>query len=281
MEVLVKDLIAKAEETLKKAEINDWKNDSWLLAEYVFSITRAKYYMNPLMCIDEDSARRYLQCITKRASKIPLQHITGVQEFMGFSFCVDENVLIPRQDTELLVEQTVHFVKSKQKPVAVLDLCTGSGCIGISVDRLCNNASVTAVDISDRALEMAQKNNMSLGAEVHFIQSDLFEKIEGKFDIIVSNPPYIKSDEVHKLMEEVKNYEPLIALDGDEDGLKFYQRIAEEAGEYLNGDGKIFLEIGYDQGTTVPDILYKEGFQSIKVLKDLSGNDRVVIAGKE
>lgn len=281
MEILVRDAMNKAVSTLREAGVLDCENDSWLLAEHVFGITRQDYYINPYISVDKSQADRYFMLVKKRAKKIPLQHITGTQEFMGYTFKVNENVLVPRQDTELLVEKAVEYIQSLPGKVKVLDLCTGSGCIAISVDKMCRNAEVMAADISHEALAIARENNVANNAKVEFVNSNLFDEIQGKFDVIVSNPPYIKTGEIDTLMEEVKDHEPLIALDGDDDGLKFYRLIARRLGEYLKDDGFVMFEIGYDQGKSVPEILKKYGFHNIKVLKDLSKNDRVVIAGKE
>lgn len=279
MEVLVRDIIKKAQNTLEAAGIADSQVDSWLLAEFVFGITRVKYYANMQMTVDGRSAKKYNELVNQRAGHIPLQHIIGTQEFMGLTFKVNENVLIPRQDTELLVENVVDYLGNDER--TVLDMCTGSGCIAVSIDRLSKNSKVTAVDISEKALEVAQENNRLSNANVTFIQSDLFTNVTGKYDIIVSNPPYIRTDEIPKLMEEVKMHEPVMALDGMEDGLYFYKKICGEASDYLNDNGKIFFEIGYDQGDDVSEILRQNRFCNIEVLKDLSGNDRVVIARKE
>ena len=200
---------------------------------------------------------------------------------MGLDFKVNEDVLIPRQDTELLVENAITYIKSVKGNVDVLDMCTGSGCIAISIVRLCENAKVTAVDFSEKALVVAKENNALNKADVTFFQSDLFENVEKQYDVIVSNPPYIKTEEIESLMDEVRIHEPMMALDGDCDGLKFYKKIAKEGRQHLRSNGIIFFEIGYDQGQTVPAILEENGYKDIKVYKDLSGNDRVVTAGKE
>jgi hypothetical protein len=279
LEILVRDIINKAQNTLEAAGIADSQVDSWLLAEFVFGITRAKYYANMQMTVDGKSAEKYNELVNQRAGHIPLQHLVGTQEFMGLTFKVNENVLIPRQDTELLVENVADCLGNGER--TVLDMCTGSGCIAVSIDRLSKDSKVTAVDISEKALEVAQENNRFNNANVTFIQSDLFTNVTGRYDIIVSNPPYIRTDEIPKLMEEVKSHEPVMALDGMEDGLYFYKKICNEASDYLNDNGKIFFEIGYDQGDDVSEILRQNRFCNIEVLKDLSGNDRVVIARKE
>ena len=267
MEVLVRDIIKKAEEKLKEAGVVDFAVDSWLLAEFVFKINRTGFYMDPMMTVSKERADKYMELVGIRASKIPLQHITGSQEFMGLDFKVNEDVLIPRQDTELLVENAITYIKSVKGNVDVLDMC--------------ENAKVTAVDFSGKALVVAKENNALNKADVTFFQSDLFENVEKQYDVIVSNPPYIKTEEIESLMDEVRIHEPMMALDGDCDGLKFYKKIAKEGRQYLRSNGIIFFEIGYDQGRTVPAILEENGYKDIKVYKDLSGNDRVVTAGKE
>lgn len=279
MEILVKDIVALAATRLKEAGIAENQIDSWLLVESICDITRQDVFLEPDKSISEEQAKKYLDAVAMRAKHIPLQHMIGYQQFMDFEFKVDENVLIPRPETELLVEQVVAYIKDRS--VKVLDMCTGSGCIGISIDKMCENAIVTAVDISNKALNVAWENNERNQGKVTFVQGDLFENINETYDIIVSNPPYIPTRDIDTLMEEVREHEPHLALDGSGDGLKFYREICKQAKDYINKNGKIFFEIGYDQGQTVPTLLKENGFSNIQVLKDLSGNDRMVIAGKE
>ncbi len=279
MEVLVKELIAEATKLLKQNNISDADIDSWLLAEHILGCTRQKYFMNPSLKVNDDLAEAYQRAVLKRADHTPLQHITGTQCFMDYTFKVNEDVLIPRPETELLVDRIVRFVGNKK--VSVLDMCTGSGCIAISIDKMCDGAKVDAVDISEKAVDVAKENNAKNNADVHFIHSDLFENVKNTYDIIVSNPPYIPSADIDELMEEVKNHEPTIALDGKKDGLLFYKKICSQANDYLNENGKIYFEIGYDQGGAVKELLKENHFKNIQVLKDLSGLDRMVIAGKE
>ena len=277
----LRNLYQSGTEKLEKAGIREAKLDAWYLLEYKTGISRAVFLADPDREVEEEKAESYQKDICTRARRIPLQHITGSQEFMGLDFKVNEDVLIPRQDTELLVENAITYIKSVKGNVDVLDMCTGSGCIAISIDRLCENAKVTAVDFSEKALVVAKENNTLNKADVTFFQSDLFENVEKQYDVIVSNPPYIKTEEIESLMDEVRIHEPMMALDGDCDGLKFYKKIAKEGRQYLRSNGIIFFEIGYDQGQTVPAILEENGYKDIKVYKDLSGNDRVVTAGKE
>ncbi|BCJ96473.1 release factor glutamine methyltransferase [Anaerocolumna cellulosilytica] len=240
--------------------------------EYCFHITRVEYLLNSRQPISDDEYAAYLKLIQKRARHIPLQHITGVQEFMGLSFQVNEAVLIPRQDTEVLVEEVLKVSKGK----SILDLCTGSGCIIISLDKLGGIKSGVGVDISEEALAVARQNGEDLNSGVTFLQSDLYHDIHDTFDIIVSNPPYIPTREIESLMEEVRVYDPMLALDGKADGLYFYRKIAQRLKEFLNPGGFVFFEIGHDQGETVSEILKETGIIDIKVSKDLAGLDRIV-----
>lgn len=193
-------------------------------------------------------------------------------------FIVDENVLIPRIDTEILVEKLIDEINSRSESVEVLDIGTGSGAIAITIAKE-TKAKVTAVDVSPKALEIAKRNAELNQVNVEFILSDLFENVGGCFDIIVSNPPYIESAEIDKLMPEVKDFEPILALDGGETGLKFYEKIVNSAPKFLKSNGKLFFEIGYNQGESVPNLM-KGKFKNIKVIKDYSNNDRVVIGEK-
>ena len=268
----VKEVLRQGEESLQKAGIEDAKLDAWYLMEYSFSMDRVAFLMDGNKAASEEQIAKYQELIAKRAEHIPLQHLTGVQEFMGISFKVNENVLIPRQDTEVLVEETLKSVKGKK----VLDMCTGSGCIIISLAKMGSLEKAVGVDISAKALEVAKENAASLEVEVTFVESNLFDKVEGSFDIIVSNPPYIESAEVDRLMPEVKDHEPRLALDGTEDGLYFYRKIVEEADKYLTENGEIFFEIGYNQGEAVSELLRAKGYKEVRVIKDLPGLDRVV-----
>ena len=264
-------------EQLHSAGIRDCDTDAWILMEYVTGMTRTEYLMRMNDEIPEDKLQAFRKVTAERALRRPVQHITGCQEFMGLSFQVNENVLIPRQDTELLVEETIKHLKDG---MSFLDLCTGSGCILTSVLKLCKKENVTGLgsDISAEALQVAKCNLQKNGVEAELIESNLFEKIEGKFDLIVSNPPYIASKEIEKLEPEVREYDPILALDGKEDGLYFYRAIAGKAGKYLKMGGHLLFEIGYDQGQSVPALLEAAGYTEIQVKKDLAGLDRVVIA---
>ena len=258
---------------LTAAEVPDADLDAWYLLEWCTGVSRSHYLAYPDEIISHDQEEQYRASLVKRERRIPLQQITGEQEFMGLSFYVNEHVLIPRQDTEILVEETAKFLRDGMQ---FLDLCTGSGCILLSLLHLKPGVEGTGVDLSPEALKVAEKNRERLGAKAALIQSDLFDKIEGAFDVIVSNPPYIKRAEIETLMDEVRLHEPYMALDGHEDGLYFYREIAEEAPKYLRAGGGLFLEIGWDQGACVAELLREQGFADVKVVKDLAGLDRVV-----
>lgn len=219
---------------------------------------------------------KFLSCINDFLNSIPIQYITNGQEFMKMKFYVDENVLIPRSDTEIVVEEAIKIIK-ENKLTKVLDLCTGSGAIAISIAKYTDNCNITAVDITDKALEISQKNAISnnVNNKINFLHSNMFEKITNKFDLIISNPPYIKSDVINKLEENVKK-EPIIALDGGLDGLDFYKNIEENAYKFLNENGYLVLEIGYDQKEDIMELL-KTKYKDIICKKDLGGNDRVII----
>ena len=258
---------------LTAAEVPDADLDAWYLLEWCTGVSRSHYLAYPDEIISHDQEEQYRVSLVKRERRIPLQQITGEQDFMGLSFYVNEHVLIPRQDTEILVEETARFLRAGMQ---FLDLCTGSGCILLSLLYLKPGVEGTGVDLSPEALKVAEKNRERLGAKAALIQSDLFDKIEGAFDVIVSNPPYIKRAEIETLMDEVRLHEPYMALDGHEDGLYFYRKIAEEAPKYLRAGGGLFLEIGCDQGACVAELLRQQGFADVKVVKDLAGLDRVV-----
>ena len=260
-------------ERLAAADVPEADLDAWYLLEWCTGVSRSHYLAYPEEAISPEQERQYREALAQREQRIPLQQITGEQEFMGLSFLVNEYVLIPRQDTEILVEETAKFL---QDGMRYLDPCTGSGCILLSLKTLRPGAEGEGADLSPEALKVAGKNRERLGLEARLTESDLFDKIEGTFDVIVSNPPYIKREEIESLMDEVRLHEPYMALDGHEDGLYFYRRIAKEAPGYLRKGGGLFLEIGWDQGESVSELLRQQGFSDVKVVKDLAGLDRVV-----
>ena len=268
-----KELLKKGENELLASDISDAAIDAWYLFEYVTDMSRASFFIRRNEEIPEEQANAYIEVIEKRKKRIPLQHITGKQEFMGLDFFVNENVLVPRQDTECLVENVISYANDKK----ILDMCTGSGCIIISVKKFVQTAECTGADISEKALETALKNADLNNVPVSFIKSDMFENISEKYDIIVSNPPYIKACEIEGLMDDVKLYEPHVALDGGEDGLIFYRRIIEESRLTLNENGILAFEIGHDQGLDVRILMEEAGFSNVKLVKDLAGLDRVLL----
>ena len=276
----LKELYNTGTDILKNASIQESSLDAWYLLEYVTGITRARYFVDSQQTVPQNHQKQYLQLIQKRAEHIPLQHLTGVQEFMGLEFHVNEHVLIPRQDTEILVETALEKLKEISNPVNLLDMCTGSGCILLSILYYMKNKKQitgTGVDISDKALEVARENAKSLGLSVDFLQSDLFDKITDKYSMIVSNPPYIRSDVIKTLQEEVREHDPMLALDGMEDGLYFYRKIISESEKYLQVDGYLIFEIGHDQGLDVSNMMKDAGFRDVLIKKDLAGLDRVVL----
>ncbi len=268
------DSLRRGEEFLAGANIPDSSADAWYLLEYCAKIDRTWFLLNREKEIPQGVDQKYQELLKKRSLHIPLQHLTGEQEFMGLPFHVNENVLIPRQDTETLVEEVLKIVKPGDK---ILDLCTGSGCIVISIAKLAHGVSGVGADLSEEALQVARKNAQALQAGVSFLHSDLFEKVEGTFDCIVSNPPYIASGDIPGLMEEVRDHEPHMALDGKEDGLFFYRKIIEEAKLYLKKHGWLCFEIGCDQAQAVSAMMKQNGYEHIRVIQDLAGLDRVVM----
>lgn len=239
---------------------------------------KAFLYSHDDYVLSEAERESYFDAIKRRMTGEPLQYITGSQEFMSLDFLVTPGVLIPRQDTEILVEAVIQAVKNKEN-TTILDIGTGSGCIAISLAHFIKNCSVTAVDISKDALEVAQKNALRCGVEdrITFIESDLLSNISKcEFDVIVSNPPYIPAQEVETLESQVKDFEPRTALDGGKDGMDFYRRITKDAGSFLKSDGLLAFEVGFNQSRQVAEIM-RESFKDIKIKKDLAGIERVVM----
>ena len=258
--------------------IEEAATDAWLLLEEVFQISRSWYFAHSDTEAEEQKARRYESLLEQRGQRIPLQHLTGKTWFYGLPFTVNEHVLIPRQDTEILVEEALKRAKSGMK---ILDMCTGSGCILLSVLSNCPSVMGTGVDLSEKALETARKNAADLKIKAEFLHSDLFKQVEGSFDLILSNPPYIRTDVIPTLMPEVRDHEPWMALDGKEDGLYFYRKILEQAGAYLTPGGWLCFEIGYDQGEDLRALMRQQGLEQIEIVKDLAGLDRVAVGRKK
>ncbi len=292
------ELLAEGASRLSAKGIAEAELDARYLLLWETGISPAMFLIERSREADSRTEKRFLELIERRGKRIPLQHILGTQEFMGLEFIVSPDVLIPRQDTETLVERVLaDETRNRQsgkpdrdKPgPALLDMCTGSGCIALSLAVLGKFRQITAADISPDALAVAEKNAERLlpkqvqkekDLEFCLIESDLFQNIpkEQKFDMIVSNPPYIPSRVIEELEPEVRDHEPRLALDGMEDGLEFYRRLAAESGSFLNPQGRIYLEIGYDQGDAVTELLKNAGFIDIEIIKDIPGQDRVAAA---
>lgn len=288
------EILAFGEEELHKSGIDkqEAKSCAWLLFSHCFSMSRIDYLMNciewqEMSAEDEAHLHEYKELLKKRAGGIPVQYLTHEQNFYGYDFYVDERVLIPRQDTEVLIECVQQAVSQemleKQRLTAgnLLDLCTGSGCIAITLANVLKWDNVWASDVSSEALCVAEKNNIAHGSSVEFFQGDLFapfKQWQAAFDVIVSNPPYIESAVIQTLSREVLEHEPRMALDGREDGLYFYRRIVKEAREYLKKEGLLFFEIGYNQGEAVKALFYEAGYENVRIVADLAGLDRVVYA---
>ena len=269
----------------------DPKIDAQELYCFLTGMDKVNLFLKAEEEVDAETEKKYMELIAKRAERIPLQHITGTQEFMGYTFKVNPDVLIPRQDTETLVSEAAKTIQSTPreklsfmeklkggKEWSVLDLCCGSGAVGISLAKICGNIKVTASDISQAAIDTAEENAKNLRTKIKFTRGNMFEPHEGKkFDMIVSNPPYIRTNMISILQEEVKSHEPLKALDGGRDGLDFYRIIVEKAAEHLKPEGFLLMEIGHDQGEDLRKMLKDSGkYTPAVVIKDLPGRDRVV-----
>ena len=267
------ELYRMGKDRLTEAKIPEAELDARLLLEEVCGTDRNDLLVHGDKEVPPEQCDRYVEYIQRRQKREPLQQITGYQEFMGLRFKVTPDVLIPRQDTETLVEEVMRYLHDGMH---LLDMCTGSGCILLSLLKYSNDCEGTGCDISEKALKVAEENAEMLSLNASFVQSNLFENISGKYEFIVSNPPYIPTGVIPTLMEEVRDHEPVSALDGREDGLYFYREIVEKAGEYLYPGGMLFFEIGYDQAEKVSSLMQEAGYQEVTVCKDLAGLDRVV-----
>lgn len=279
----IKDLLNEAVKVLQNNKIENPIMHARLLLEFAMDKSKSYIVANDSYNVEIDVENKYNEYIKRLISGEPFQYITNYQEFMKLDFYVDNNVLIPRADTEILVEEAINKINSlmNKKKVKVLDMCTGSGAIAIAIAKYVDNVEVYGVDLSEKALEVARKNsiNNNVDDKCTFIKSDMFENIKEKFDIIISNPPYIKTKVIESLDDNVKK-EPMMALDGGETGLDFYKILAEKSFEFLNENGMLFLEIGYDQKEEVMDLL-KINYKNIYSRKDLAQNDRIVVAEKK
>lgn len=273
MQMEYKKLYDRGVSLLSEVKIEEAALDARLLLEEICGTDRNDLLVHGDRLVTEEQYNCYVNYIDMRRRHIPLQHILGYQEFMGLKFKVTPDVLIPRQDTETLVEEVM---RNLHDGMHILDMCTGSGCILLSLLRYSNDCVGVGCDLSEKALRVARENARELSLEAEFIQSDLFENVCGKYEIIVSNPPYIPSGEISTLMEEVKDHDPLLALDGREDGLYFYREIIKRAGQYLHPGGMLFLEIGCSQAEDVCRYMKEADYKEVAVCKDLAGLDRVV-----
>ena len=298
MSLLVKEMLTMGEKQLMDSDIADATRDCKILYCYMMDIPFSKIILEYQKVLQDRLCDKYFELIDRRSKGEPVQYIMGCQEFMGLEFIVNENVLIPRQDTETLVEDALEIINTgtlrgedmdvKRKEWDILDLCTGSGAIGVSLARIANKVNVTCSDISEGAIKVAKENAQKHGVtkSMKFEQGDLFKPFnkhfrKQKFDMIISNPPYIKSSVIPTLQKEVCEHEPLSALDGGESGLDFYERIVSGVGSHLKKGGVLLMEIGNDQGEAVSGLLSRNGeFTSIRVLKDLAQRDRIVFAKK-
>lgn len=277
----LQDMIKQGAYLLQETHVPDYLYDAKELALEGLGLTSRDYLMNQREEVSQEYEKQYMQWIQRRANREPLQYILGKQNFYGYDFFVNKHVLIPRQDTENLVEQVIKRANKelKGKEINILDLCCGSGCIGLTLAKQLQ-AHVSLVDLSPEALSVAEYNNQQLSCNAEIIQSDLFTSVKGKYHIIVSNPPYIPTAVVEKLMPEVLEYEPRLALDGKEDGLYFYRCIIKEAENYLEENGYVFFEIGFDQADDIRKIFVEYGYTQVELWQDLAGLDRVMCGRK-
>lgn len=271
----IKELLKNGINELNKNEIEDASFKAKILLGYEMAVTNEYLAVHLEDEIGENIVEKFQMDLQELIGDKPIQYITNSQEFYGLDFYVDENVLIPQPDTEILVEEVIRMCKKSDEKKDILDICTGSGAIAISLGKNVD-ANMVASDISESALEIAKKNAEKNSVDIKFIKSNMFENIQGKFDIIVSNPPYIETETIKTLPKDVKN-EPILALDGGEDGLKFYEILAKTAKEYLKKDGILAVEIGYNQKKSVIELFEKYGLKDVYSKKDFGNNDRIVV----
>lgn len=286
MNKTIEQLLVEGKRLLKDAHIETWALDAEVLLSHILSFSRVQLFTNSKDKLLEEQEIKFKEFIYKRLQGTPIQYLTNEQEFMSLPFYVNESVLIPRQDTEILVETALNLI-NKEKETQILDLCTGSGCIGISMAYYAPYSNIIGIDISDSALKVAEYNAKINGVNdrISFVKSNLFNEVpnslKGKLDMIISNPPYIPTKDIKMLMKEVREHEPSIALDGGQDGLDFYKLIIKDGKEYLKSGAILIFEIGYNQGKIVSQVLKSSGFKEVEIKKDLAGLDRVVFGIKE
>ena len=277
----IEQLLQNGMRILKDNHIENALLDAQVLLSRLLNVDKLYLHIHSSDSVQTEIENVFLEQIEQRSRHMPIAYITNQKDFMALSFYVDEHVLIPRNDTEILVEKTISIIQSSQKEnIEVLDLCCGSGCIGISLAYECSNAQITLSDISKEALEVAKINTETydLSQRINLIQSDLFENIaQKKYDIITANPPYITSDELSILEKDILLYEPHLALSGGDDGLAFYKRILQKAPDFLTSNGYLIFEIGYLQAMQVTELIRKHGFNDVQIIRDYAQNDRVVL----
>ena len=272
----IEELLKEGKIKLIENQIEDANLIARILLQFTLKLNRSEISLKEEQEVKKEDEKKYKEAIEKIVEGVPLQYITNTQEFYSLNFYVNENVLIPQPDTEILVEEVINVAKKENK-TKILDMCTGSGCIGITLAYYLKNAKITASDISKKALEITKRNSKQNKVEIKLVESDLFKNIEEKFDIIVTNPPYIETNVIKSLSKQVQS-EPIIALDGGKDGLFFYRKLLEEAPKYLEKDGYLCMEIGYDQKEKVIELAKRtEAFSKIEAKQDLAGNDRIII----
>lgn len=280
----VRDALSRAMQKLKDSGVSDERTEAEYLLSFALKVKRHDIYLYPERVLSEKESSEFMDFIRKRALREPAQYITGETEFRGLIFKVSPEVLIPRPETELLVEEALDFLKGFKDEEIVIDLCTGSGCVAVSIAKEREKTRVYAVDISKEALKVASLNAEKNGvaSRITFFSGDLFTPLsglKGKARVIVSNPPYVSKEDIEKLDPEIKDFEPMIALRGGVDGLEFIRRIIEGSPEYLLPDGRLMMEIGWGQAERVKEIILQHGlYRDIEIRKDLSGIERVVKA---
>jgi len=274
----IKDLLSEGEKILLAAGLENCRGDAETLLGHETGMDKKDLFLNRDSEVDDKCKKSYFELIRRRASREPLQYITGEQYFMGHRFSVDPSVLIPRPETEILAEKVIEYLRARNDAKTVLDLCTGSGALAISIAIACPDLKVTASDVSPEALAVAKRNANELGvsSRVSFIESDLFAACTEKYDLIVTNPPYIRTGDLAGLAREISAHEPLSALDGGDDGLDFYRRIAEDARAHMSEEACLMAEIGADQAEDAAAVFSAAGFTVIEIIQDLSNRDRII-----